>query len=89
MVSLTLGDEEFLGQGSSLKKAQRNAAVVALENSEYEPTEMKEKEENIEAVTPTVLLNNLCAKLGIVVEYFLVNKDVSTNLYLLIWQCIR
>ncbi|XP_018565164.1 double-stranded RNA-binding protein Staufen homolog [Anoplophora glabripennis] len=75
-ISLTLGDEEFIGQGSSLKKAQQNVAVIALENSNYEPPEIKEKEKNFDATTPTVLLNNLCAKLGIAVEYFLINNKL-------------
>ncbi|KAG5891710.1 hypothetical protein JTB14_016093 [Gonioctena quinquepunctata] len=74
-VSLTIGKETFMGEGKSLKKAQRNAAANALANTKYDIPLQKESSENDEALTPTVLLNNLCAKLGLGVTYLLIDKD--------------
>ncbi|KAJ8922642.1 hypothetical protein NQ315_007674 [Exocentrus adspersus] len=76
-ISLTLGNEEYAGEGSSLKKAQQNAALVALAKTEYEAPLLQDEDERIDTTTPTVLLNNLAAKLGIGVEYFLVNNNRS------------
>jgi hypothetical protein len=68
-----LGDEKYEGSGSSLKKAQQDAAALALANTYYEhpPVKIKSDEENSQ--TPTVTLNNIAMKLGLGVSYYLLN----------------
>ncbi|CAH1159742.1 unnamed protein product [Phaedon cochleariae] len=74
-VSLTLGEETFVSEGKSLKKAKQTVAAKALAESQYETAPLKEvSEENIESQTPTVLLNNLGAKLGLPVKYEVLDK---------------
>uniref|UniRef100_A0A8C5MWL6 Double-stranded RNA-binding protein Staufen homolog 1 n=1 Tax=Leptobrachium leishanense TaxID=445787 RepID=A0A8C5MWL6_9ANUR len=60
-VQLTLGDQNWEAEGTSIKKAQHAAAAKALEGSRYpKPTARPTRE----SITPTVELNALCMKLG-------------------------
>lgn len=72
-VKLTLGDEQYHGVGSSLKSAQREAAAIALQQTDYEHPPIKLS--NDVPKTPTVILNNIGSKLAIPVKYFLI-KDL-------------
>ncbi|CAH1107797.1 unnamed protein product [Psylliodes chrysocephalus] len=81
-LSLTFGKETYIGQGRSLKKAKQDAAAKALEKTEYECPEPKKKTpKDIEKLTPTVLLNNLGSKLGVVITYYLIDKDKEQILH--------
>lgn len=65
-----------MGQGKSIKKAQQNAASILFENTNYVPLPSKNKIENVDdSLTPTVLLNNVGMKLGIKVDYSLLDKE--------------
>lgn len=66
-VQLTLGDQHWEAEGTSIKKAQHAAAAKALEGTTFpkpsvRPTRGEGK--NPDSVTPTVELNALCMKLG-------------------------
>ncbi|KAJ8984459.1 hypothetical protein NQ317_012525 [Molorchus minor] len=59
-----------------LDKEEHNLANIALENTEYgTPPAVSDKEHNKDTSTPTVLLNNLGAKFGLKITYYLMNKD--------------
>lgn len=66
-VTLHLGDEKYVGQGSSLKEAKQLASSQAVTNTQFEKP--AEKEKNTQNITPTVILNNIAFKLGIKVRY--------------------
>lgn len=75
-VSLIIGEEKYLAQGKSIKKAKQNAAILLFENTNYVPIPSKDKFEKIdESVAPTVLLNNVCMQFGIKVEYSVLDKE--------------
>ncbi|XP_050300272.1 double-stranded RNA-binding protein Staufen homolog 2-like [Anthonomus grandis grandis] len=78
-VTLYLGDEQYSAENSSLKKAQQDAALIALRNTQYEHPPVKIKE-NEKSPTPTVLLNNLASKLGLKVTYTVVTDVLLENL---------
>ncbi|XP_063315759.1 double-stranded RNA-binding protein Staufen homolog 1 isoform X2 [Pelobates fuscus] len=60
-VQLTLGDQNWEAEGTSIKKAQHAAAAKALEGTKYpKPTARPSRD----SITPTVELNALCMKLG-------------------------
>ncbi|XP_068118947.1 double-stranded RNA-binding protein Staufen homolog 1 [Hyperolius riggenbachi] len=66
-VQLTLGDQNWEAEGTSIKKAQHAAATKALEGTKYpkpavRPSRVEGK--NPDSITPTVELNALCMKLG-------------------------
>lgn len=63
----------------SIKKAQQAAASMALKNTQYghPPVKLKADEK---ALTPTVLLNNLAAKLGLAVTYTLVTDTLLVTI---------
>uniref|UniRef100_A0A8C3RRI1 Double-stranded RNA-binding protein Staufen homolog 1 n=1 Tax=Chelydra serpentina TaxID=8475 RepID=A0A8C3RRI1_CHESE len=66
-VQLTLGDQHWEAEGTSIKKAQHAAAAKALEGTKFpKPTTRPSRSEgkNPDSVTPTVELNALCMKLG-------------------------
>ncbi|XP_068768054.1 double-stranded RNA-binding protein Staufen homolog 1 isoform X5 [Struthio camelus] len=66
-VQLTLGDQHWEAEGTSIKKAQHAAAAKALEGTKFpKPTARPSRTEgkNPDSVTPTVELNALCMKLG-------------------------
>ncbi|XP_029467101.1 double-stranded RNA-binding protein Staufen homolog 1 isoform X3 [Rhinatrema bivittatum] len=66
-VQLTLGDQHWEAEGTSIKKAQHAAAAKALEGTKFpRPTARPSRGEgkNPDSVTPTVELNALCMKLG-------------------------
>ncbi|XP_012583829.1 PREDICTED: double-stranded RNA-binding protein Staufen homolog 1 isoform X1 [Condylura cristata] len=66
-VQLTLGDQNWEAEGSSIKKAQHTAAAKALEGTKFpKPIARPFRSEgrNPESITPTVELNALCMKLG-------------------------
>lgn len=66
-VQLTLGDQYWEAEGTSIKKAQHAAAAKALEGTKYpKPTARPPRAEgkNPDSITPTVELNALCMKLG-------------------------
>ncbi|XP_056403949.1 double-stranded RNA-binding protein Staufen homolog 1 isoform X1 [Hyla sarda] len=66
-VQLTLGDQYWEAEGTSIKKAQHAAAAKALEGTKYpKPTARPSRGEgkNPGSITPTVELNALCMKLG-------------------------
>uniref|UniRef100_A0A6P7GWD1 Double-stranded RNA-binding protein Staufen homolog 2-like n=1 Tax=Diabrotica virgifera virgifera TaxID=50390 RepID=A0A6P7GWD1_DIAVI len=81
-VELTLGKEKYIGKGKSLKKAKQEAATKALEKTEYDFPEIKNNSpEDIEELTPTVLLNNIASKLGVGVTYYLLDKNKEEILH--------
>ncbi|XP_053309012.1 double-stranded RNA-binding protein Staufen homolog 1 isoform X2 [Spea bombifrons] len=60
-VQLTLGDQYWEAEGTSIKKAQHAAATKALEGTKFpKPTARPSRD----SITPTVELNALCMKLG-------------------------
>ncbi|XP_037355930.1 double-stranded RNA-binding protein Staufen homolog 1 isoform X2 [Talpa occidentalis] len=66
-VQLTLGDQNWEAEGTSIKKAQHTAAAKALEETKFpKPIARPFRSEgrNPESITPTVELNALCMKLG-------------------------
>ncbi|XP_063814959.1 double-stranded RNA-binding protein Staufen homolog 1 [Pseudophryne corroboree] len=66
-VQLTLGDQYWEAEGTSIKKAQHAAAAKALEGTKFpKPTARPSRGEgkNPDSITPTVELNALCMKLG-------------------------
>ncbi|XP_064887860.1 double-stranded RNA-binding protein Staufen homolog 1 isoform X7 [Columba livia] len=66
-VQLTLGDQHWEAEGTSIKKAQHAAAAKALEGTKFpKPTARPSRSEgkNPDSITPTVELNALCMKLG-------------------------
>ncbi|KAM4622583.1 double-stranded RNA-binding protein Staufen homolog 1 isoform 2-T3 [Discoglossus pictus] len=60
-VQLTLGDQYWEAEGTSIKKAQHAAATKALEETKYPKPTVRT---NRDSITPTVELNALCMKLG-------------------------
>ncbi|XP_016050418.1 double-stranded RNA-binding protein Staufen homolog 1 isoform X4 [Erinaceus europaeus] len=66
-VQVTLGDQTWEAEGTSIKKAQHTAAAKALEGTKFpKPVVRPFRSEgrNPESITPTVELNALCMKLG-------------------------
>ncbi|KAF5917442.1 hypothetical protein HPG69_017333, partial [Diceros bicornis minor] len=66
-VQLTLGDQHWEAEGTSIKKAQHTAAAKALEGTKFPKPivrPFRSEGRNPESVTPTVELNALCMKLG-------------------------
>lgn len=79
-VKLTLGKETYFGQGKTHKKAKEDAAMKAFEKTEYESPQSKANDD-IEELTPTVLLNNIASKLGVGVTYYLLDKNKEEILH--------
>lgn len=81
-VQLTFGDENYQGTGTSIKRAQHDAAQKALEECQLPIPERKEKpagykllrSPNKNALTPTVQLNSYSLKTGVGVEYTVLNS---------------
>ncbi|XP_060253806.1 double-stranded RNA-binding protein Staufen homolog 1 isoform X6 [Ovis aries] len=66
-VQLTLGDQHWEAEGTSIKKAQHTAAAKALERTKFPKPivrPFRSEGRNPESITPTVELNALCMKLG-------------------------
>ncbi|XP_070444596.1 double-stranded RNA-binding protein Staufen homolog 1 isoform X7 [Equus przewalskii] len=66
-VQLTLGDQHWKAEGTSIKKAQHTAAATALEGTKFPKPivrPFRSEGRNPESITPTVELNALCMKLG-------------------------
>ncbi|XP_070102994.1 double-stranded RNA-binding protein Staufen homolog 1 isoform X7 [Equus caballus] len=66
-VQLTLGDQHWKAEGTSIKKAQHTAAAKALEGTKFPKPivrPFRSEGRNPESITPTVELNALCMKLG-------------------------
>ncbi|XP_078092660.1 double-stranded RNA-binding protein Staufen homolog 1 isoform X5 [Mustelus asterias] len=66
-VQLTLGDQHWEAEGSSIKKAQHAAAAKALVETSLPkppPRPPRNDSKNPDSVTPTVELNALCMKMG-------------------------
>ncbi|XP_020383339.1 double-stranded RNA-binding protein Staufen homolog 1 isoform X5 [Rhincodon typus] len=66
-VQLTLGDQHWEAEGSSIKKAQHAAAAKALMETNLPkppPRPPRNDSKNPDSVTPTVELNALCMKMG-------------------------
>ncbi|CAN2389835.1 positive regulation by virus of viral protein levels in host cell [Pristimantis euphronides] len=66
-VQLTLGDQYWEAEGTSIKKAQHAAAAKALEGTKYPKPAARPSRgdgKNPDSITPTVELNALCMKLG-------------------------
>ncbi|XP_036915750.1 double-stranded RNA-binding protein Staufen homolog 1 isoform X2 [Sturnira hondurensis] len=66
-VQLTLGDQHWEAEGSSIKKAQHTAAAKALEGTKFPRPivrPFRSEGRNPDSITPTVELNALCMKLG-------------------------
>eukprot|EP00062_Callorhinchus_milii_P002751 gi/632939310/ref/XP_007909571.1/ PREDICTED: double-stranded RNA-binding protein Staufen homolog 1 isoform X1 [Callorhinchus milii] len=66
-VQLTLGDQHWEAEGSSIKKAQHAAAAKALAETSLPkppPRPPRNDSKNPDSVTPTVELNALCMKMG-------------------------
>lgn len=66
-VQLTLGDQYWEAEGTSIKKAQHAAATKALEGTTFpKPAARPSRAEgkNPDSITPTVELNALCMKLS-------------------------
>ncbi|XP_037667004.1 double-stranded RNA-binding protein Staufen homolog 1 isoform X3 [Choloepus didactylus] len=66
-VQLTLGDQHWKAEGTSIKKAQHTAAAKALEGTKFPKPivrPFRSEGRNPESITPTVELNALCVKLG-------------------------
>ncbi|XP_060530382.1 maternal effect protein staufen-like [Cylas formicarius] len=75
-IKLFLGNEGYLGEGKSIKKAKHAAASLALRSTEYEHPPLKINK-NEKSMTPTSILNNLALKLGLPVTYSLVTNDLD------------
>ncbi|XP_066253678.1 double-stranded RNA-binding protein Staufen homolog isoform X2 [Euwallacea similis] len=73
-VSLYLGDETFTAVQKSIKKAQQNASNLAMRNTKFIHPPVKIKD--VTVLTPTVVLNNLAAKLGLFVNYKVLTEDI-------------
>lgn len=73
-VSLIIGEEKYVAQGKSIKKAQQNAAAILFDETNYLPVPSRDKSVD-DSLTPTVLLNNVCSQLGLKVEYSLLDKE--------------
>lgn len=67
----------------SIKKAQQAAAQTAIKSTKYQHPPVKIKESD-KALTPTVLLNNLAAKLGLAVSYKRVFDDIVVNIEMVV-----
>lgn len=78
-ITLYLGNEQYTSEMKSIKKAQQAAASMALKNTQYEHPPVKLKADE-KALTPTVLLNNLAAKLGLAVTYTLVTDKLLVTI---------
>ncbi|KAM8775399.1 double-stranded RNA-binding protein Staufen homolog 1 isoform 2-T2 [Rhynchonycteris naso] len=66
-VQLTLGDQHWEAEGTSIKKAQHTAAAKALEGTKFPKPivrPFRSEGRNPDSITPTVELNALCMKLG-------------------------
>ncbi|XP_036177549.1 double-stranded RNA-binding protein Staufen homolog 1 isoform X4 [Myotis myotis] len=66
-VQLTLGDQRWEAEGTSIKKAQHTAAAKALEGTKFPKPivrPFRSEGRNPDSITPTVELNALCMKLG-------------------------
>ncbi|XP_071853868.1 double-stranded RNA-binding protein Staufen homolog 2-like isoform X2 [Apostichopus japonicus] len=84
-VQLTFGDEKYKGTGTSIKRAQHDAAQKALDSCKLPTPERKEKptgykllrSPNKNALTPTVQLNSYSLKTGVTVDYAVLNSYPS------------
>ncbi|CAB1354023.1 unnamed protein product [Coregonus sp. 'balchen'] len=65
-VRLSLGDQHWEAEGTSIKKAQHSAAATALAQTTLPKPSMKNNPRNntVDCMTHTVELNALCMKLG-------------------------
>lgn len=71
-----MGKEVYQAKGNSLKDARRNAAKLALEETNYEQPPVKNRsDKDVLLNTPTVQLNNIAAQLALKVEYELMDKS--------------
>ncbi|KRT78839.1 hypothetical protein AMK59_8300 [Oryctes borbonicus] len=78
-ITLTLGNEEYKGDGMSVKEAKRHAAEEALLYTKYIIPQSKENKNN-EKLTPTVELNNIAMKLGMTVRYLSEDELLAEDL---------
>lgn len=62
-----------MADGKSLKKVQRKAAQMALKSTEYDHPPLKIKKSEKQSESPVTVLNNLALKLGMTVQYTVVN----------------
>nr|CAB3266816.1 RISC-loading complex subunit tarbp2-like [Phallusia mammillata] len=82
-VSLTLGNETWLGKGKDKKSAKTTAAEMAIANTSLEIPKQKIKSQNMKALTPTVKLNGLLMSRGLSSSYTLISKkDVGIQAYI-------
>ncbi|KAL3271763.1 hypothetical protein HHI36_022233 [Cryptolaemus montrouzieri] len=80
-ISLKLGDEIYYGAGKSKKEAKEMAAKKAIENTNYKKPPEKLKNENSDIhAPPTVRLNNLGAKHGYKIDYYIIDPMVSNRI---------
>ncbi|XP_064824108.1 double-stranded RNA-binding protein Staufen homolog 1-like isoform X1 [Oncorhynchus masou masou] len=65
-VRLSLGDQHWEAEGTSIKKAQHSAAATALAQTTMPKPSMRNNTRNntVDCMTQTVELNSLCMKLG-------------------------
>uniref|UniRef100_A0A674D2U7 Double-stranded RNA-binding protein Staufen homolog 1 n=1 Tax=Salmo trutta TaxID=8032 RepID=A0A674D2U7_SALTR len=64
-VRLSLGDQHWEAEGTSIKKAQHSAAATALAQTTMpKPSMRNNTRNNTDCMTQTVELNSLCMKLG-------------------------
>lgn len=76
-VSLKIENETWIGEGTSIKKAQNDACTLALKESKLlkaKTSTKKTKIANPLSITPTVRLNGLAMALGETVTYRVINK---------------
>ncbi|XP_065226567.1 double-stranded RNA-binding protein Staufen homolog [Planococcus citri] len=79
-VTLKLGDTEFEAQGTSIKKAQHEAAAIALRKTKYKHPPPKLLPNTRVNTTPTVELNALAMKRGEPTMYTVLSQP-SANFY--------
>lgn len=77
-VTLKLGDCEYEAQGTSIKKAQHEAAAIALRSTKYKHPPPKLLPNTRVNTTPTVELNALAMKRGEPTFYTMLSQPVST-----------
>lgn len=61
IIRLTLGHEVYQGQGTSMRKAQRAAAMLALANTKF-PLPRPKEPKPVVPIPPTVELNGMALK---------------------------
>uniref|UniRef100_A0A1B6G3P1 DRBM domain-containing protein n=1 Tax=Cuerna arida TaxID=1464854 RepID=A0A1B6G3P1_9HEMI len=77
LISLLLGDHEYLAEGSSIKRAQHEAARLALNSTTYEHPPKSTKKEKIPKVasTPVLKLNEWARKhSGVTIMYSFIQQ---------------